>query len=389
MFALHGQRHTRTPWPQGIGIAAALAVVVGVIVLAFSWPGVTAEPHGLPIAIAAPAPKASAAESGAPENGAPEASAAESSAPESGAPEASAPEKPGPETPSSEAPGEEAGLLQMAGEAISPVPVSDRAAAVTAINHREVYGAIILGPQPEVLTSSAASPVVAQMLAGLVPRIQEQAALAAQTASAQEPTVTITDVVPLLEADSRGAGMTAASVPLVLGGLLGGIGIALAVVGLWRRIIALFAYAGVAGLLIAGILQGWFGVLGGHYLANAGVLAACLAAMGATIVGLRTLLGIAGIPIGPIVFLLIANPIAGVAMPREFLPGPWGDIGQWFPPGAGATLLRCNSYFPSAPSAFPWAILAGWMVLGLALVAVGHWWNAARREPAEAGAVAG
>ncbi|HET6671821.1 MAG TPA: hypothetical protein VFG92_00460, partial [Agromyces sp.] len=52
----------RTSNAKVLAIALALAAVVAVIVLAFSWPAVTAEPKGLPVAVAGPADAVSAVE---------------------------------------------------------------------------------------------------------------------------------------------------------------------------------------------------------------------------------------------------------------------------------------------------------------------------------------
>jgi hypothetical protein len=138
-----------------------------------------------------------------------------------------------------------------------------------------------------------------------------------------------------------------------------------------RRLVALAVYAIVAALAIVGILQGWFGVLQGDFLVNSGAVALALLAGAGTIVGLTSVLGRPGVPIGVVVLLLIANPIASAAQPVEFLAAPWGAVGQWFPPGAAATLLRDLSYFPAADATFPWLVLAGWVVAGLLLVLLG------------------
>ena len=70
--------------------------------------------------------------------------------------------------------------------------------------------------------------------------------------------------------------------------------------------------------------------------------------------------------------MLVANPISAAALPWQFLPEPWGLVGQWFQPGAGATLLRDLSYFPEASSiGFAVSVLAVWAVVSLALVALG------------------
>lgn len=182
----------------------------------------------------------------------------------------------------------------------------------------------------------------------------------------------LTDIVPLISTDLRGVGLNAAALPLVFGGLIGGIGITFAVSGAWRRVLALFVYAIVGGLAIAGIMQGWLGFLGGSYWANAGAFGLTLFAMGATIVGFASLLGRVGVAVGPVLFMLIGNPISGAAFPKEFIPVPWGTVGQFLPPGAGISLLRDTSYFHDANPAFPILVLCGWAAFGLILTVVGH-----------------
>ncbi|HXR43348.1 MAG TPA: ABC transporter permease, partial [Pseudolysinimonas sp.] len=204
---------------------------------------------------------------------------------------------------------------------------------------------------------------------------QLQQAVAARLpagATAPRVTVSVTDVVPLVAADPRGAGLAAAAFPLVLGGMLGGIGITLVLVGALRRLVALGVYVVIAGIAVAAVMQGWFGVLQGPYVLNAAVVALSLLAIGAPIVGFAALVGTRGVAIGPILFLLIANPMSSATQPIEFLPAPWGAIGQWFPPGAGATLVRDSSYFPDADTLFPWLVLACWAAAGVILALAGH-----------------
>ena len=322
---------------RAIAIGVALSAAIAVVLIAFLWPIVTATVKSLPIAIVGPSAQVEQLE---------------------------------------------AALDERAPDAFVVTALDDRDAAVDAIETREVYGAIVLDPQsPEVLTASAASPAVAQQLSGFAPALQAQlaAALAAQNITPPAPIVVeVTDVVPLAETDERGAGLAAASFPLLLGSLLGGIGISLAMTGAARRLVALAVYAVVAGFSIVGILQGWFGVLQGDFLVNSGAVALALLAGAGAIVGLASILGRAGVPIGAVLLLLIANPISSAAQPVEFLAAPWGAVGQWFPPGAAATLLRDLSYFPAADATFPWLVLAGWAVAGLALVALGA---AVRRAP--------
>lgn len=116
--------------------------------------------------------------------------------------------------------------------------------------------------------------------------------------------------------------------PLVMGGMIGGIAISIAVIGTLRRVLAVIVNSAVGGVLLPGILDGWFGVLQGDFWVESAVIALALAAVAAPITGVVALIGRAGIAVGPIVMMLFASPISGAAMPREFLPGVWGQIGQ-------------------------------------------------------------
>jgi hypothetical protein len=169
--------------------------------------------------------------------------------------------------------------------------------------------------------------------------------------------------------------------PLVIGGMLGGIAISLRVIGAMRRVAAVLAYSVATGLLLTGILQGWFGALQGDYWLNSAAIALAVAAIAAPITGFVALMGRAGIGVGVLTFLLVANPISAAAIPVEFLPEPWGAIGQWFPPGAAATLLRDLSYFPAADTTFPWLVLAAWAAGGILLSLIGHFRTAGGAEP--------
>jgi hypothetical protein len=147
-------------------------------------------------------------------------------------------------------------------------------------------------------------------------------------------------------------------------------------------------YSVVGGLALTAILQFWFGSLQGDYWLNSAGIALALAAIAAPITGFVALIGRAGIALGPVVMLLFANPISAAAIPKEFIPEPWGDVGQWFPPGAAATLMRELSYFPAADTTFQWLVLAAWAVGGIVLSLIGHFRTAGGAEPDAEAAVA-
>ena len=196
--------------------------------------------------------------------------------------------------------------------------------------------------------------------------------------------MTVTDVVPLADSDPTGAGLASASFPLTIGGMLGGILLSLLVAGAVRRLVGLLVFGVAAGALAALVMQTWFGLLQGDWLLNAAALGLGMTATAAFITGMNAVFGRPGLGIGAIVTILIANPIAGATAPWQFLPEPWGLIGQYFVPGAASNLLRSLSYFPEAPTAMQWTILACWTVGGILLTLIGHFRDQADlRVPAD------
>jgi hypothetical protein len=333
-----------TAWGRAIGIAIAGAVVVVAILIAFVWPIITSSVKDIPIAVAGSSEQVAAVTTALDKN---------------------------------------------ADGVFSVTKVADRDAAVDLIKTRDVYGAIVVGEKPEVLTASANGAAISQLLGQLAAQLQvqanQQAAAAVQQAIAagQAPagttpptiTVAVTDIVPLSSGDPRGLGLTAASFPLVLGGIIGGVLISLLVTGPWRRLASVVVYGLVAGYSVVGIMQGWFGVLQGNFWINGLAVSLAMAATVSLIVGMNALIGRAGIAVGAIITMLIGNPLSSAAQPIQFTVAPWGAVGQWFVPGASATLVRDLSYFPDANPTFPWLVLAGWTLLGMIAMVAGHFRN--------------
>ena len=333
-----------TKWGRSIGTALGAAVVVALILLAFVWPSVTSTLKDIPLAITGPADQVQLVGKALDHN----------------------------------APG-----------AFTLTTVESKDAALDRIKTRDAYGAIVLGPAPEVLTASANGAVVSQLLGQVAASVQAQANQAAAAGVAQAvaagkapagtvaPTIVVktSDVVPLASSDPRGTGLVAAAFPLVMGGMIGGIAVSLLVTGVWRRLVTVVVYSAVAGVGVAAIMQGWFGILQGNFAANCAAAALALLSTGALIVGANALLGTIGIPVGAVITMFIGNPMSSAAQPVQFMPGAWGAIGQFFVPGASATLLRDLSYFPDANAAAAWLVLGAWAVVGMVLMFVGHFRN--------------
>ena len=143
----------------------------------------------------------------------------------------------------------------------------------------------------KVLVATAASPAVAGMLTH---------------AAAGRP---VEDVVP---AGPESAAALATSVlPLVLVGLLS--------THLRRRVTTLFAGALLAGVTAALVIQSWLGVIDGDFWANSAALSLIVLAIGATVSGLESVLGKAGIALGALTMsapeMLPTVPERSVAAP--------------------------------------------------------------------------
>ncbi|MFD7705551.1 ABC transporter permease [Streptomyces sp. NPDC059785] len=266
--------------------------------------------------------------------------------------------------------------LRAHGDAFEIHRYADAAAAREAVEDRTVYGAVVVGGRsPELLTASAAGPLVAQLL---------QQAVADQAPAGTEPKVT--DVVPTPAGDPRGAAFGASVLPLALAGVAAGALVTLAGLRGGRAIGGLLAAAALVGVVAAALAHSWLGVLPGDWWAEAGVLALSTLAVSATVAGLAALLGTAGIGLGALLVVLLGNPFSGASSAPELLPGPVGVIGQWLPPGAGVSLLRSVSFFDGAAASGPALTLTWWAALGLGAVWLGS--ALKRRRPAAQGAAA-
>lgn len=313
---LRHRAQAATAWGRILGLAAGLAVVLGVVAAAFSWPAVNSGPHQVPVAVVAPPAVA-----------------------------------------------EQLGGRLAAGlgeGALDLRPVDDRAAAEQAISDRDVYGAIVLGPEGgEVLTASAASPAIAQALGQLAAAVPPEAG----------GPLAVTDLVPLPEDDPRGAGFGTAVLPLIIAGIASG-AVSARVVhgGRGRQLAAVLTLSVAAGLVLTAVNHLWLGSLDGSYWANAAVLALGVAAVALVALGLVRLIGVAGLGLTALTMVLLGSPLSGAQGGPEMLPAGWGALGQLLPPGATATALRSVAWFEGAGSATALLVLVCWAVAGVLLL---------------------
>lgn len=291
--------------------ALVFAVLVSVALAAFAWPAARLEPRDLPVGVAGPPPAAGALEQRFAERG----------------------------------------------DAFDVRRYADEADARAAVEDREVYGALVAsGDETTLLTASAASPVVAQML---------------EQAFASRDGVRVIDVVPSDPDDPRGVAFNSLLLPLTLVSTLTGLIVALVTRRGPIQAGGLVGAALFAGALAIVIVQGWLGVLGGDWWANAGVLALLVLAIASLVAGLTAVLGVGGFMLAALLMIFVGNPFSGVSTAPALLPEWAGLLGQLLPPGAGGSLLRSSAFFERDGGAGPLAVLLAWIALGLAAVAAG------------------
>jgi len=320
------------PWRQLLIISVALPVLIALAVLAFAWPVARSAPRELPVGIVGTGPASE------------EAVTAMSQA------------DPG-------------------GLAFQLLP--DEASAQSAIKNRDIYGAFVFSQrQITVLEASAASPAVAQLLDSvgqqLAHHTTEQAAAGGEWWL--HVRVAQIDLVPASASDPREMALALEFIPLSISSVIMAAVIAL-LIGFrpaWRQVMALAIVSAAAGLGAYLIAQGFLGVLPHGHLATWAALSLTVFAMGTTTAGLVALVGAAGLGLSAALMIFVGNAFSGNTSAPQLLPTAVDHIGQWFPPGAAANLLRSTAYFNGNGASGHLGVLVAWSVMGITAIIVGH-----------------
>jgi hypothetical protein len=240
-----------------------------------------------------------------------------------------------------------------------------------ALADRDVDGVLLVGSGTEdtLLVAGAEGGAVATAL--------EQVLTQADTA--QQRTLTTTDVLPAGDGDARGLSAFYLAVGWVVGGYLVAsiIGVSAGSRPATRgragtRLATLVVYAlvsGLGGALIAGPVLG--ALDGGHTLALTLFGALLVFAVGAATAALQVWTGLVGIGLAILAFVVLGNPSAGGAYPAPLLPPFWAAIGPWLPPGAGTGAVRGIVYFDGAGVGQAVAVLAAYAVVGVVATLLG------------------
>ncbi|MFD1275587.1 hypothetical protein ACFQ51_40270 [Streptomyces kaempferi] len=274
----------------------------------------------------------------------------------------------------------------------------DQQAARSAIKNRDAYGAFAISDhRVTVLKATAASPSVAQLLTDVGQQLADRATqqMTARQKAAEQKTdgthspakahkqtaaqqgatrpkgalqgaagadssvkvlVKAIDVVPVATDDPRGVVFSSSVFPLTICGILIGAFVTMAR-GLARprhRVLTLLVACAVAALGVYLVAQGFLGALPHNHVATWAILALDLLSISATTAGVIRLLGPAGLGLSAALMVFVGNAFSGATSAPEMLPKGVDYVGQWLPPGAGASLLRNTTYFDGNADAATW-----------------------------------
>jgi hypothetical protein len=247
-------------------------------------------------------------------------------------------------------------LEAKAGDDFDVTRYGSEAAAREAIDDREVYGALLVdGQQQRLLTASAASNTVAQMLRGLAERAGDD--------------VQVKDVKPLDSEDPRGATLNLLFLPLISVCFTAVLALGALKLSARGLVAGVTVFAALGGLVVTAFMSEGLGALPGSYLALSGLMALTILAIALPVAGLHRLLGQAGIGVGAVLFLVIGNPASGNGTAPELLPSFWRQISQLMPPGAGGTGMRNIAYFDGAALGHPIVVLTAYALAGVLIIA--------------------
>lgn len=257
-------------------------------------------------------------------------------------------------------------------DGVAGTPLAARSARSVAdarqgIEDRDVAGVLVLDPSgtaDRLLTSGASSSAVAEALSTVLTRVE----------TSQQRTLAVTDVKPVGEGDSRGLSSFYLAIGWVVGGYLAAalLGVAAGARPVNRRraairLGALAVYAVASGVLGALVVRAIVPAFSGHVVALAAFGALVVFASASVTVGFQSLLGVAGIGLVIVLFVVLGNPSAGGPYPGVLLPAFWRAIGPFLAPGAGTTGVRGITYLGGAGLGLPLLVLSVYAVGGAVL----------------------
>jgi hypothetical protein len=231
-----------------------------------------------------------------------------------------------------------------------------------------------------VRTQSAAGGLVAGVTgpvtivtAGAAGLSQQQAVTAALSggATALHRQARPLDVVPLPRTDRAGLSVFVFELALLLPSVIGSIGLFL--LGrrfrLWWRVAGAVVFALLAAGASVLVLDVIFGALAGATAALLGVAFLGSLTFVAFVTACQAVTGLPGTGLAALAFVFVGNAVSGGTVPFAFLPDGFRQVAPWLPNGAIVSAARDVVYFPEVSIGHSLLVLGIWLASSLAVLA--------------------
>lgn len=241
----------------------------------------------------------------------------------------------------------------------------------------EPSGAAVTG---SVLSQTAAGGLVAGpagpvtiLTAGSAGASQQQAVKGALTAAAavlHRPARPV-DLAPLPAGDRAGLSVFVFELGLLIPSVIGSIG--LYFLGrrlrVWWRLSAAVAFAALAACGSVLALDGVFGALTGAPAALIGVGFLGAFTFVAFVTACQAVTGLPGTGLAALAFVFVGNAVSDGTIPFAFLPNGFRQVAPWLPNGAIVSAARDVVYLPASNLVHPLLVLGIWLAGSLAVLA--------------------
>ncbi len=299
-------------------VAAAAAVIAFVLTLSFGFADHDPAPHGVRIAVAAPAGLTRELTSG---------------------------------------------LAHAAPGGFTVVTAPSAQAVIDRVRSQSAAGGLVAG---------AAGPVTI-VTAGAAGTSQQQAVTAALTAAAtalHRPGRPL-DVAPLPPGDHAGLSVFVFELGLLIPSVIGSIGLFLLGrrLRVWWRITAAVFFALLAACASVLVLDPILGALTGASGALIGVAFLGSFTFVAFVTACQAVTGLPGTGLAALAFVVIGNAVSGGTVPFAFLPDGFRQVAPWLPNGAIVSAARDVVYLPDVSLFHPLLVLGIWLAGSLTVLA--------------------
>ena len=255
------------------------------------------------------------------------------------------------------------GLAHAAPGGFTVVAAPSAAAAIGSVRSQSAAGGLVTGVTGPVTIVTAGA-------AGLS---QQQAITAALTAAATalHRQARPLDLAPLPASDRAGLSVFVFELGLLIPSVIGSI--VLFLLGrrfrLWWRVTAavLFAFLAACGSVLA--LDAIFGALTGASAALIGVGFLGSLTFVAFVIACQAVTGLPGTGLAALAFVFIGNAVSGGTVPFAFLPDGFRQVAPWLPNGAIVSAARDVVYLPEGNPGHPLLVLGIWLAGSLAVLA--------------------